>query len=214
MNSLGRHCLAFLFILACTCAAVAQTRPTPSPRPATPTTATAKKPVAVIFSSAFDVPERGIKKMIDAKKTIEGLFKADLDALSALYGKIQTIERDAAALQEQLRKPNLPAAEITRIQNVLAAKQNEFDALGREHNFKRDQLRAAYDAKQKEILGPIIIEVGRAVSEYAKARGYAVIFDGSRLQETGMMVGLDETVNVTADFIAFFNAKSVTPTAK
>lgn len=220
MIPLHRALVISIFTITTAFAAAAQTRPTVSPRPttsprsATTTATTNLKRVCVIFSSNFDNPEQGIKKMVDAKRSIDAIFKADLDGLSAAFAKLQTLERESISLQEQLRAPNITAAEASRIQAILSAKENEFDALGREHNFKRDQLRTAYDAKQKEVLGPIIVEIGKAAAEFAKLRGYSVILDGSRMTQNGMIIGLDDTMNLTKDFITFFNSKTSTPTSK
>lgn len=54
-------------------------------------------------------------------------------------------------------------------------------------------------------------DISKALQEYAKQKGYAVIFDAAKLEDAGLIVGIgDEKVDVTKDFIAFYNTR---PTA-
>ena len=47
----------------------------------------------------------------------------------------------------------------------------------------------------------------KALNEYAKKNGYAVIFDGVKLDQAQILLGFDEKYNVTQDFITFYNAR-------
>ena len=49
--------------------------------------------------------------------------------------------------------------------------------------------------------------IGNALNEYGKQKGYSIIFDISR-DTAGLIVSIpDEKIDITKDFIAFFNAK-------
>ncbi len=50
----------------------------------------------------------------------------------------------------------------------------------------------------------------KALNEYAKAKGYAVILDGVKLDQAQILLGFDEKYNVTQDFITYYNARPAT----
>ena len=59
-------------------------------------------------------------------------------------------------------------------------------------------------------MGPVYSDIMKALNEYAKQKGYAVIFDGVKLDQAQILLGFDEKYNVTDDFIAFYNARPAT----
>ena len=63
-------------------------------------------------------------------------------------------------------------------------------------------------------MGPIFDQVGKALDEYAKQKGYSVIIDISNLGAENLpgnpILLLEPTVNITKDFITFFNSRPAT----
>lgn len=57
------------------------------------------------------------------------------------------------------------------------------------------------------VVGPVTDDILKAMNDYAKAKGYAVIMDGPKLLEAQILMGFDEKSDVTLDFIAFYNAR-------
>jgi hypothetical protein len=66
-------------------------------------------------------------------------------------------------------------------------------------------------------MGPILQEIHKALNDYAKAKGYALILDSAKLGNAGVILAFDEAkVDYTKDFIAYFNARpaaTATPAA-
>ena len=60
-------------------------------------------------------------------------------------------------------------------------------------------------------MGPIRQEIGKALQDYAKQKGIALILDAAKLDGAGLILAFDpERVDVTRDFITFFNARPAT----
>ena len=50
------------------------------------------------------------------------------------------------------------------------------------------------------------------MNEYAEQKGYAMILDGGKLEEAGILLGFAKKTNITDDFITFYNARTTTAT--
>ena len=58
------------------------------------------------------------------------------------------------------------------------------------------------------MLGPIRLDIGNAIQEFTKKNGYVMIFDITKLNQA--ILGLDETADVTKQFITYYNARPAT----
>ena len=54
---------------------------------------------------------------------------------------------------------------------------------------------------------PINQDIVKALNEYAKQKGYALILDGAKLEQAGILLGFDDKFDVTKDFIVFYNGR-------
>jgi Skp family chaperone for outer membrane proteins len=175
-------------------------------------TATGK--VGLINTLAFE-GKGGITKYITALTSLDTEFKKDFDDLSGLYTRIQTLEKELGTLQTQLQQqannPAVPVANPNPIQVSYNTKTDEYGKLGREYKFKQDDAKARYERRRQVILGPISQDIGKAIEEFAKSKGFSIIFDGAKLEEAGVLLGIgDDKVDITKDFIAFYNARPAT----
>ena len=57
------------------------------------------------------------------------------------------------------------------------------------------------------MVGPVFNDIIKAMNDYAKQKGYSVIFDGAKLEESGVLIGFDDKYDVTKDFIVFYNQR-------
>ena len=96
---------------------------------------------------------------------------------------------------------------------VFAAKQDEGQTLQRTGEFKQKELDAAVEKRKNEVLGPITADILKAVQDFAKAKGYAVILDIAPLDQAHAILVLDPTAEVTKEFITFYNARPGNATA-
>lgn len=155
--------------------------------------------IGLINTFAFDDEKSGIAKYRTALNTLEAEFKKVNDDLSASGTKQQALGKEI----ENLRKPG--AAPVAP--NALTAKVEEYQLLETQNKRKQEDAKAQYNRRYQVIVGPIYADILKALTDFAKQKGYAVILDGAKLEESGILMGFDEKYNVTAEFIQFYNAR-------
>lgn len=144
----------------------------------------------------------GITKYISALDRLDAEFKKDGTDLTALGKVIQVKESELQTLAKKAQEPNSP---ISR-QSVID-KAGELDKLKRDAKFKQEDIKARFGARQQVVIGPIYSDIMKALQEYATQKGYALILDGAKLEQQGMLMAFDNKYDVTKDFIGFFNKR-------
>lgn len=87
------------------------------------------------------------------------------------------------------------------------AKRGEVEKLQRDYNYKVEQYQAKLNRRFSDVTAPIQADIGRALGDYNKQKGFQILFDISK-DEKGMLIWADmPSVDVTADFIKFYNAR-------
>lgn len=166
-------------------------------------TATGK--IGLINTLAFDDDKAGITKYVAALNSLETEFKPVFTELQTLATKIQALEKEIATLREAISKPNSPIKPET-----VNAKIEEYEKAGREYKFKQEDAKARYERREAAVMGPIRQDIGNAIQEYTKKNGYVIMLDIAKLDNAGLVLGLDETADVTKQFIVFYNARPAT----
>ena len=157
-----------------------------------------------IDSGMFDDDKDGIKKYVAAANALELEFKPRVKELEDIQTKI-------AAIQDELSKMgNNPAIPVKP--ETVAAKQEEGQRLQREGEFKQKELQAAAAKRRDIVLGPIQADIGKAINEYAKQKGYSAILDWAKLAQAGVLFAFDQGSDITKDFITYYNARPTTAT--
>ena len=169
--------------------------------------------VGLINTLAFDDDKAGITKYAAAMNTVNTGFKKELDDLNAMVARLQNLEKDITNIQKQLTTttPGVPVNNA-QLQTSYNTKVDEYDKLGREYKFKQEDVKARYQRRRQEVMGPILVDISKAMQEFAKQRGYSMILDGAKLGEGGVILALDEKFDLTKDFITFYNARPATAT--
>lgn len=167
-------------------------------------TTTAGK-IGLINTQAFDDAKTGITKYVTALNSLETEFKPVFTELQTLGTKIQALEKEIKGYQEIVQKGGkIPISDAD-----LNKKIEDYDKSLREYKFKEEGAKASYERRQQVIMGPVRQDIGNAIQEFTKKNGYVLIIDVSR-DNTGMILGLDETADVTKQFITFYNARPAT----
>ena len=179
--------------------------------PQTPQNQSSK--IGLINTLAFGDAKVGITKYSTAMNSVDTMFKKELDDLNAMVARIQNLEKELTGLQKQLTTatPGVPVNN-TPLQTSYNTKIEEYDKLGREYKFKQEDIRTRYQRRRQEIMGPVLVDIGKAMQEFAKQRGYSIILDGAKLEESGVLLAVDDKVDLTKDFITFYNARPAAAT--
>ena len=164
--------------------------------------------VGLINTYAFNDDKAGITKYAAAMNSVDAVFKKELDELKAMVVRLQGLETELTNLQKQLTttSPGVPVNNA-QLQTTYNTKIGEYDKLGREYKFKQEDVKVRYQRRRQEVMGPILVDIGKAMREFATQRGYALLLDGAKLSEAGLLLGFDEKVDLTKDFITFYNAR-------
>lgn len=164
--------------------------------------------IGLINTLAFEDSKLGITKYFTAMNSVNTEFKKELDGLNVLVTRLQGLETEMTNIQKQLTTatPGVPVNN-TALQTSYDTKAEEYSKLGREYKFKQEDVRTRYQRRRQEIMGPILLDIGRAMQEFAKQKGYSMLLDASKLDESGALLTVDEKIDLTKDFIAFYNAR-------
>jgi Skp family chaperone for outer membrane proteins len=166
---------------------------------------TAAGKIGLINTQAFDDDKAGITKYVAAMNSLETEFKPLSTELQTLGTKIQALQKEIQTLQEQAAKGTVPVNQAT-----VNAKLEEYDKLTREYKFKEEDAKARYQRREAAVMGPIRQDIGNAIQEYTKKNGFVLMLDVAKLDSAGVLLGLDETADVTKQFIVFYNARPAT----
>jgi Skp family chaperone for outer membrane proteins len=150
--------------------------------------------VAWVNSNAFAAEEGGIKQLVRNIKQLELEFSGTESELNLQNEKIRTIVSELQKLQAG------GEANAAAIQE----KQAEGLKLQRELQAKQQQAQQAFGKAQQEKQGPVFAEIGKALTAFAKERELNYVLDVAKLGDA-VLVAQPE-LDVTQDFIAFFNA--------
>jgi Skp family chaperone for outer membrane proteins len=193
--SLAAACFIFAAIFAVSASA----------QGANPAAAGAGK-IGIIVVEEFGAEKGGITKYKTVMTALDAEFKPINDKLRAAATRYQTLGQEI----EKLRQPPASGVPAQSNESALRTKVDEFQNL--EKQIKRDQedAKAQYERRYPVIVGPVYNDIMKALNEYAKQKGYAVIFDGVKLDQAQILLGFDEKYNVTQDFITFYNARPAT----
>jgi Skp family chaperone for outer membrane proteins len=184
--------LVSLLGLSFLCAVGFAQTPAATPAPAAPAKASSLK-VAWINSTAFVDEQTGIKQLVRVGKELELEFGNQQSDLALQQEKLRTIVTELKTLQTS-----------GATQEALQAKQTEGLALQQDLQQKQQAFQAAVQQAQQQKQGPIAQEMDKAIDVFAKERDLGLVIDVAKLGNA--VIVAREELDVTADFIAYFNA--------
>ncbi|HMS41918.1 MAG TPA: OmpH family outer membrane protein [Pyrinomonadaceae bacterium] len=163
--------------------------------------------IGLIGWDAFGDPTKGIKKYATALTTLDKEFEVLNNELRTMGTKYQTLQKEIVNMQETYQKN--PQASPFKPE-AIQAKIDELGQLERDIKKKQEDGAAKYKSRYATVIGPIQDDILKAMSEYAQKNGYAVILDGGKLEQAGILLGFTPKADVTQDFITFYNARPAT----
>ena len=153
--------------------------------------------IGLVDTGAFldDKPGAGIPKLKTAFNSLNAEFKSVNDELTTLGTQYQQKVDE----YNKLKNSTVPV-------NDLDAKATAIQDLETTIKRKQEDAKAKYERRQDAVVGPIYADIGKALNEYAKSKGFAVIFDGAKLEQAGVLLGFDDKYDITKDFITYYNS--------
>lgn len=186
-----RPLLPIVAILLGSAAAAAQTATTPAQA--------APIKLAIVDTEAFSNSKTGIKRVIDAYGKLQIEIKPKQDEIAEIKTRYDRLVKEITETQA-IADPN-----------VLRTKADQAETLKLEIERKQQDGQKLLERRLKELTDPINADVANALLAFAKQRGIDIVLDASKF--AGTMIVVNPAVDITAAFIADFNARSpVTPT--
>lgn len=161
--------------------------------------------VALIDTYAFGVEKTGVTKYISAVNALNAEFKPLTDELKTMQTKLEGLANDIENLKK-LAASNPKAFD----EKAAQSKVDDAEKLQREIKFKQEDGNTRLEKRKNEVLAPIMQDIMKAVQDFSKQKGYALVLDVGRLYESGILLGLDEKADITTEFITFYNARPAT----
>jgi len=178
------------------------------------TPATGAFRIAIINTSAFDNDKDGIKRYVTAMNTLETQLKPELTVLQTMGNRLQALQTEIEGYKKQLEDPKRPAAvDVTRLQATAQTKYDEYQKMGLEFEYKQKDYKASVERREATIMSPVRLDIGNAIQEFTKQKGYAMVLDAAKLDGAGLLLGFDPKYDITQEFIAFYNARTPGSTA-
>ncbi|MGI8788997.1 MAG: OmpH family outer membrane protein [Pyrinomonadaceae bacterium] len=178
-------------------------------------TQSAVSKIGVVNTLAFDDAKGGIAKYVNAMNSLETELKPDITELQNMAAKLQTLQTEIENFKKQLDDPKLPpAVDKTKIQTQAQAKYDEYTTLNDNFQLKQKQYKAKAERREQTVMGPIRLDIGNALQEFAKKNGFMMILDAAKLDGAGLLLAFDEKYDITKDFITFYNARPATTAVK
>ncbi len=158
--------------------------------------------IGVINTQAFDATTGGISKYTNAMNSLEKEFQPAQTELQTMVTRYQNLQKEIQGLTAQAQKPNSPIS-----QSTIQTKADEYGKLERDIKFKQEDAKARFESRRATVLSPVLQDIGKAIQEFSKQKGYMLILDISKMADAGLILALDEKSDVTKDFIAFYNTR-------
>jgi Skp family chaperone for outer membrane proteins len=152
--------------------------------------------VAYVNSNAFLDPATGVKQLVKVLQNLELEFAPQQTELNLQAEKLRTL----AAEIDKLRAAATPDAK------AIEEKTNAALALRQEIQGKQQAAQQAFSKRQQETQGPVSEALGKELRAFAKERDITLLFDLAKLGDA--LLDAKPEADVTADFIAYYNAKN------
>ncbi|MEP6705604.1 MAG: OmpH family outer membrane protein [Acidobacteriota bacterium] len=158
--------------------------------------------MAVIDTGAFE----SITRYAAAMNALDAEFKPLGTEIQGMVTRYNTLGVEIKKLQDQAAAGTVPID-----QKTAQTKVEEYQNLELTIKRKQEDAKARAARREPQVMGPIRAEIGKALQDFATQKGYALILDAAKLDGAGLILAFDAArVDVTKDFITFFNARPAT----
>lgn len=173
-------------------------------------TAVAQAPqgkIALVNTNAFYAKE-GIKKIETGYKNLNVEFAAVEKELNDLNTRMQNLQKELQTLQQQAADPNSKVPiDRTHVQN----KVDEFENLQVSMKRKQEDAKSEYAKREAAVIGPIVQDVSKALSDFAKQKGYSLVLDVGKMYDAQIVLYWEPATEITKEFITFYNSRQPGP---
>ena len=161
--------------------------------------------VGIINTEAF-YEEKGINKLTAAYTALDKEFAPKTQELQTMATRFETLTKEIQTLTSQLQAN--PKAPIDP--NAILAKRDEAERIQTDAKRKEEDLKAAIQRREAVVVSPIRRDIGNKIIEWSKSKGFTLVLDISKMVENGIALSVDKTIDLTDEFITYYNALPAT----
>lgn len=163
--------------------------------------------IGLININLFADEKLGIARFRNALTAFNNEIKPAVDELNAMETRRQNLGKEIQTMQQTMAASGTGSTAVPINRSNYDAKVLEFQKLETDMKRKDEDLKALQERRYPAVVGPVFADILKAMNDYAKAKGFAVILDGARLEQAEILLGFDDKYDITRDFIAFYNAR-------
>ncbi len=163
----------------------------------------AQSKIAFINTEAFYLEKGGINTIINGYAKLDKEMEPDATKFEAKLTQFNTLKK---TYEDLIRKST---GGVPIDQSDVETKKDQLQALQTEITRMQEDLKKKQEKRAGEILGPINTEVGNAILDYAKQKGYTAIFDIAAMVNARQLLYADTAADITDDFIKYYNANTM-----
>jgi Skp family chaperone for outer membrane proteins len=179
----------------------AAARPAAAAPAASSVAVTGDAKIALIDTGAFTDEKAGITRYVNAIKGVNREFEPRQTELKGLRDRYQ-------AIVDEVNKLNSSNTTTPIDQKTVQSKVDQAEVLKKDIERKTEDANAAYNRRLNEVLGPIHQDIARSIDAFAKTNGIHIILDSGKLQDAGVILVSNPSVDITSAFIADYNKKN------
>lgn len=163
--------------------------------------------VYVINTYAFSDQKEGITKFVNASKTLD-------TEMQPRYKELETLATQATALAKEIQTLRDQAAANPKIPiktEDVQAKVDKFQQMQIDYKRKEEDTKNVVSKRSQVLLDPIRADIFKVMQDFAKQKSYPIILDLAKMDEANIILAIgDDKVDVTKEFITFYNARPAT----
>ena len=186
---------SLIFVLIFSASAFAQTEK--------PQVSAASK-IAVINTEAFADEATGIREVFENYEKLKVEFKPEIDEMFIQQKKIQKLEIEIEEFRSLLGEKRVPLGSY----KILDEKIDEYEKLISEYKQKEKEAKELYVKRKAEIFVDVNKKIGEAFKKFAKEKGFALILDSSKLQDS-FVISDNPSLDITEEFIKYYKENFV-----
>jgi len=147
----------------------------------------------------------------NVKVIITAYFPSNINELRAKYELLNNEFKPAADKVQQMQQQmdqianELQTQGQVMKQEVVAQKQQQYERLKLTLKQTQESSQADYEARMKEVVGPIFDKIDKFLENYAQQRGISLILDASNNQQNPILAFVGADADITQDFMQEYN---------
>lgn len=162
--------------------------------------------MAVIDTRFFEEKD-GITRYVNAMNALEAEFKPLNTELQGMMTRYTALGNEIKKLQDQANA----GGPVPIDQRAANAKVEELKGLEINIKRKEEDGKIRLETRQRAVLGPILMDISKALQDFATQKGYDLILDLGKLDSAAMILAYNPAkADVTKEFITFFNTRPAT----